>query len=174
MAGNKCSKDFLNKTLLFIVKLLIENNITDWFIGYGTLLGVVRENSCIDQDDDIDIIIHNIHYDVLKKCLQEHGFVFEYGYDIGNSTKILKTKQSQNFASIDFYMASIDNKGNFHDEWEGVHWSNCYDESKQLIQRSWNNVTLNLPNNYEDKLIKRYGHDWRVPRDSWGTGNKNL
>ena len=48
--------------ILFIVTLLNDNNIDKWFVCYGTLLGLVRENSCIDNDDDIDIIIEKGHY----------------------------------------------------------------------------------------------------------------
>ena len=53
MVGKKNDKILLNKTLLFIIKLLNDNNIKNWFIGYGTLLGIIRENSCIDGDDDV-------------------------------------------------------------------------------------------------------------------------
>ena len=53
--GNNNSQEKLNNTLIKITNLLNENNIHDWFIGYGTLLGIVREDSCIENDDDIDI-----------------------------------------------------------------------------------------------------------------------
>ena len=58
MAGGPKSEKLLNNTLLFIIKLLNKNNIKNWFVAYGTLLGIVRNNSCIDGDNDIDIIIH--------------------------------------------------------------------------------------------------------------------
>ena len=57
MAGDKNNRSLLNHTLMFIVKLLNDNNVSNWFIGYGTLLGIIRENSCIAGDDDVDIII---------------------------------------------------------------------------------------------------------------------
>ena len=57
MAGTKQTSEKLNKTLLFLITLLNDNNIKNWFVCYGTLLGLVRENSCIDNDDDIDVII---------------------------------------------------------------------------------------------------------------------
>ena len=46
----------LNNGLKQIVKDLDEYKINNWFIGYGTLLGIVINNSCINNDD-IDIII---------------------------------------------------------------------------------------------------------------------
>jgi phosphorylcholine metabolism protein LicD len=44
-----------------IVNLLISMKIENWFIGYGTLLGIIRDESCIEGDDDIDIIVDEIH-----------------------------------------------------------------------------------------------------------------
>ena len=52
-AGDKFTKDKLNNILIRIVSLLHQNKLKNWFIGYGTLLGITRKNSCIDYDDDI-------------------------------------------------------------------------------------------------------------------------
>ena len=89
MAGSKNNKISLNKTLMFIIKLLNDNNIMNWFIGYGTLLGIIRENSCIDGYDDIDIIIDKSNYDVVKQLLIKNGIEFCYGFGINKSTDIL-------------------------------------------------------------------------------------
>lgn len=168
MAGRNTNEEFLNETLKFIVALLAENNITDWFIGYGTLLGIIRNNSCIDGDDDIDIIMNKSHYEVLKKLLINKGFEIEYGYGINKSTDILKTKGTAMFSTIDFYMATVDNEGNFFDKWENVIWSNCYNDDKQLLLRQWSGLDLYIPLNYETKLINRYGESWRKPQRSKG------
>ena len=134
MAGKKTSKKKLNNTLMFIIKLLNDNNIKNWFIGYGTLLGIIRENSCINGDDDIDIITDESNYDIIKKLLIERNIVIEYGRKIGKRKEILKTKNNKHYCSVDFYMASIDKKGNFNDKWENVIWSECYNEKNELIQ----------------------------------------
>jgi phosphorylcholine metabolism protein LicD len=170
MAGIKNKKDFLNKTLLFIIKLLNNNNITDWFIGYGTLLGIIRENSCINGDDDIDIICNKKNYSVIKELLNNNNFIFEYEYKINDSQNILKTKSNSNYCSVDFYMCDVDKNGNFNDLWEKVIWSECYIDNKnnKLIEYNWNNNILYIPNNYEVKLINRYGNDWRIPKISKG------
>ena len=41
---NKNSKVKLNNTLIHIIKLLHKYNINNWFIAYGTLLGIIRNN----------------------------------------------------------------------------------------------------------------------------------
>ena len=168
MAGEKNEQLLLNKTLMFIIKLLNYNNIMNWFIGYGTLLGIIRQNSCIYGDDDIDIIIDKSNYDVLKQLLIENHIEIEYGYGINKSKNILKTKKNTKYCSVDFYMASIDAKGNFNDTWENVIWSECYNENNELIRHTWNENILYLPFNYEKKLINRYGKDWRIPQNNKG------
>ena len=90
-AGNINSQDKLNRTLLVIIKILNVNNIKNWFVGYGTLLGIVRENSCIDGDDDNDIVCDILNYETIKKTLTKHGFTFE---NI-DSTYILKNQRNQ-------------------------------------------------------------------------------
>tara|TARA_Y100000588_G_C14074602_1_gene847349 strand:- start:22 stop:594 length:573 start_codon:yes stop_codon:yes gene_type:complete len=164
----KNSKKKLNSTLLFLINILNSNNIKNWFIGYGTLLGIVRENSCIDGDDDIDIICDKKNRSVLLKSMLKNGFKFTYGYGIGNSKKILKTVPTDTYASIDFYMASIDKRGNFKDEWENVIWSECYNENNELKKYIWNENIIYFPFNYKTKLINRYGKKWRIPQNNKG------
>lgn len=164
MAGNSCSSEKLNNTLLFIIKLLNTNNIKNWFIGYGTLLGIVRENSCIDGDDDVDIIIDQVNYDIIKQLMSDNGIKIEYGYGIRNSKNILKTIPNDEYCSIDFYMTSVDKCGNFNDTWDAVIWSECTD----LIRREWNGEVIYLPKNYETKLLNRYGDNWRIPQKNKG------
>jgi phosphorylcholine metabolism protein LicD len=168
MAGEKHSKALLNNTLMFIIKLLNDNNIKNWFVGYGTLLGIIREDSCIEGDDDVDIVIDKTNYDIIKQLMIENNIKLEFGYNIDNNTNILKTKENDNYCSIDFYMATTDIKGNYNDTWENVIWSNCYNENNELIQHIWNKNILYLPFNYEIKLLNRYGEDWRIPQNSKG------
>jgi hypothetical protein len=164
MAGKTNPEEMLNDTLLFIIKLLNAHDIKNWFIGYGTLLGIVRRNSCINGDDDVDIVIDRVNYDKVKQLLVENGIKLEYGYGIGNSRNILKTIPTEKYCSVDFYMASVDTNGNYNDTWEGVVWSECND----LIRREWNGEILYLPKNHETKLLNRYGKDWRIPQMSKG------
>jgi len=168
MGGNKNDQILLTNTLMFIVKLLNDNNINNWFIAYGTLLGIIRNNSCIDGDDDVDIVIDRNNYDILKKILIENDIEIEPEFDKDPRRYILKTKVNKNYCSVDFYMAYIDEKGNFKDPWENVIWSECYNEKNELIQHIWNDNILYLPLNYEIKLINRYGESWRIPQNTKG------
>jgi hypothetical protein len=166
MAGKHTDKEKLNRTLEKVCGILNENNIQDWFIMFGTLLGIVRENSCIQGDDDLDIMI-NCDYQHLRSTFEKQGFNFMVGnYGIKNPDTILKSHPTQEFGSVDFYMCNVNESGDFHTPWNRNHISNCYINSieKSFIKHPWRNTVLNLPNDYENKLICMYGSDWRVPQ----------
>ena len=162
-AGNTNTKEKLNNTLVFISKLLNQNNIQNWFIGYGTLLGIIRGNSCIEGDDDIDIICDINDRENIKRILQNNGICLD---NVSNKY-ITKTKETEQYSSVDFYNSEIDCNGGFKDNWEKVLWSNCYNNNK-LIEFKWMDTYLYLPNNYEQKLLNRYGERWRVPQKTKG------
>jgi hypothetical protein len=162
MTGKKTSSTILNDTLSCVVKLFNDNNVDKWFICYGTLLGLIRENSCIDGDDDIDIITDKNNYDKIKQILTDNNFTLTYGYKIGKSRNILKTKETKKFCTMDIYMADF-NDTNVYDLWNRLTISDCYlDNSQQnFIKYIWNEDTLFLPNNSERILTNRYGK-WQV------------
>lgn len=166
MVGKKESSDKLNKTLLFLITLLNNHNITNWFVCYGTLLGLVRENSCIDNDDDIDIIIEKSNYDLIKRVLIENNFKLELGYGITNSKNIIKTQSTSEYASIDIYMGYYTN-GTVVDLWNNLTIKECFldPENKTFIETKFKGQNIYYPNNYTKILINRYGNTWHIKQD---------
>lgn len=146
MVGTRETSEKLNKTLLFLITLLNNNNIKNWFICYGTLLGLVRENSCIDKDDDIDIIIEKSNYDNIKKILIENNFKLTYGFGIGNSKYIIKTESTSDYGSIDIYMGDYNNK-NVVDLWNKLTIKDCFldTHNKTFIEKKWNGQKIYYP-----------------------------
>lgn len=65
-------------------------------------------------------------------------------------------------APIDLYVCDI------YDSHEKVLWTNCLDSNGKLLIYEWNNINLNIPNQYENKLNGRYGADWKIPKNSKG------
>uniref|UniRef100_A0A6C0BZH7 LicD/FKTN/FKRP nucleotidyltransferase domain-containing protein n=1 Tax=viral metagenome TaxID=1070528 RepID=A0A6C0BZH7_9ZZZZ len=159
--GNRQSRQKLNRTLKFIVQLLHKNNINDWFVCYGTLLGLIRENNCIDGDDDIDIIVEKKNYKKIKNLLLTHNLEIE-NYDNG----ILKTKETNEYASIDIYMADY-NEDNVFDIWNKLTIQNCYlnKNKKNFIEIKWKGEKVYIPNNYKKILVNTYGKDWMIKKN---------
>lgn len=162
MVGRKENSETLNATLVRISKILNDNSITGWFICYGTLLGIIRENSCIDGDDDIDIVIHKSKYDELRRVLIENGF------DIGSvrrkgSEKFIIKPHMKNYSSIDIYMAEFKD-GNVFDLWNNFNIKDCFLDNflETFVELRWRDTTLYLPNNYIRILENRYGSSWYI------------
>ena len=164
MAGEKETAEKLNKTLLFLITLLNNNNIKNWFVCYGTLLGLVREDSCIDNDDDIDIITEKSNFFIIKKILIENNFELELGKGWGKH--IIKTKATSDYASIDIYMGRYDNK-NVIDLWNKLKIKDCFfdTDNKTFIKKNWKGQDIYYPNNYKKILINRYGNSWNIKID---------
>ena len=159
MAGIYTDKEKLNRTLEKVCNILNENNINDWFIMFGTLLGIIRENSCIQGDDDLDIMI-NCDYQKLRSTFEKESFIFTSDYGIQNPDTILKTEPCDRYGSIDFYMCDVNEYGDFYTPWHRVKSR----ESKPFIAKEWRSTTLNLPNGYLEKLVSMYGKDWEIPQ----------
>jgi hypothetical protein len=168
MAGTPQNKEKLNRTLEKVCNILHTEGIKDWCIMYGTLLGIVRENGCIAGDDDIDIII-NCEYSVLKALFKGYDFRFYrngWGRRFRRTKHILKTKPTDSFSSVDFYIADVNQEGIFDVRWMKNKISNCYVDlnKKTFVEKSWRSTILHLPNDYEDKLVSMYGDEWKIPK----------
>ena len=156
MAGSKMKQDLLNTTLKLVLYLLTKHNFQNWFIAYGTLLGIHRDGQCIDGDDDVDIVIDDRDLPRLREVLKQEGLQFCNKEFIKKSNYFVRI-EGEHHCPVDFYGAKVDNDGNYLDCWEVVAWSKC----TPLIKRVWNGLQLQLPQNVEKKLEGRYGKDWK-------------
>ena len=115
MAGSAERADKLNYTLNWVVDLFEKHGITDWFIAYGTLLGVTREDSCIDGDDDVDICISKEHWDDLYDPLMKKNMLTQNTYYIREN--FICTRKTEKLAQVDFYVCDVNELGDFNDTW---------------------------------------------------------
>ena len=165
MAGQKESRVKLNRTLLYIARLLHAHGLHNWFVAYDTLLGLVRAGSCIEGDDDVDIIIDSTARKTVADLLVSEGFELDM-----HKKNFIKTHGNAQFASIDFYCANYNpHTTDFHDTWENVRWTKCKTEHGSFSEIFFGGgVKINLPAHAEVKLEGRYGKNWRIPQPTKG------
>ena len=157
MAGAPESSQRLNDTLCWIVDLMDKNSINDWFVSYGTLLGLIRDGSCIDGDDDIDICINFDHWDDIYDPLKKKNILTPNEYYIRDN--FMCTRKTQKYGQVDFYLCNVTEDGDFIDTWEDVTWSGCYNDG-ELHTIEFCDRKVNIPHNAVEKLSRRYGSTW--------------
>lgn len=171
MTGPRTNKDKLNHTLETVCNILHENKISDWFVFFGTLLGLTRDNSCIQGDDDLDIMI-KYDYQELRSLFSKQGFKFQK-LNKNNQThrredinSLLKIQSCNKYASFDFYICDVNESGDFHTPWHGVTSTESYLDlkAKTFVNKKWRSTVVQLPNNYESKVVNMYGPNWRTPQ----------
>jgi len=78
-------KEDLDKNFFSIINILKKNNIPYW-IGQGTLLGIVREKKLIEWDHDIDICVwfKEVEKEKMVELLTKDNFVYQEHLGFGN------------------------------------------------------------------------------------------
>ena len=167
MTGIARSKEQLNEGLTFLCEKLHKHNVNKWFIGYGTLLGIVRDGTCIDGDDDLDIVVDVTEIAKVRSLITH--LIENNGFKITIDKKEKFMQISCKSVQIDFYFADVDSAGNFFDLHEKVTWSECLIDNK-VPTIKWLGTDINVPNNRIEKLQNRYGEHWRkrIPKHEPG------
>ena len=151
MAGISESKDKLNSSLIKISKILNKNKFDQWFIAYGTLLGIVRNNSCIDGDDDIDImesngviVSNNLDFDGVDIIVSKIPII-----DVNIENININDNHDNSHRRINSFSSAYDgflNDGfdeDFLNEIE-TNYSNGNNENVNLININTNNTNINI------------------------------
>jgi len=98
--------------LLFIIKILKD---IEYFIFFGTLLGVVRDNRLIDGDDDVDLYVNIKDKDKLIKILRDHNIEVNLTLPMNKSGYFIQVFRKINgkTLTIDFYLYETELEKNY-------------------------------------------------------------
>ena len=164
----KVSLENNESNLVFFSKLLTN---VEYFIFFGTLLGITRENRLIDGDDDIDFYINLKNRNQLINDLKIGNIDVDLTLSVNKNKSFLQVKRVvQNEILItDFYFYESNIEKNFIiEKWNfegGTH-----DKSKHLRipkkfiyplkKISFKDTVLFLPNEKELICEFLYGRNW--------------
>lgn len=160
----RVSSENNNKNLIIISKILNKNGV-DFFPFYGTLLGLVREDSCIDGDDDIDLMVSYDDRDRIYEIMSGLGMK---NTDGGRNFLQFTYRIKDQPVIADFYLFEEEDEylierwnffGRERDENYSVHF-----DKKQIFPLSkieWRGVELKMPNDPESVVEYCYGKEWR-------------
>lgn len=160
----RIKSDDNNKNLTIICKILNKNKIT-YFPFYGTLLGLVREGSCIDGDDDIDIMVPYQEKEKIYNIMNGMGMK---NTDGGNNFLQFTYRINKTPVIADFYFFEeseeyVIEKWNFFGKENNQKYNIHYDKKHifPITTSTWNEVLIPYPANPEALVRYCYGEEWK-------------
>lgn len=159
----------------FITSFASKNNY-DIFFDMGTLLGIVRENSFIKHDLDVDVGLfcdsEKTKNEIIKS-LKKEGAKLKYVFEMGGSTIV---ESSFTYKGIKFDINFYNNDGSdsvcylmFRDP-ERRYENNEFDivelrcnKIKPVQNVIFCNCIVQVPDNPKAYLSERYGPNWMIP-----------
>lgn len=156
-AGLNISRDVREKHFKNVISMLNDNNI-EYFVGYGSLLGIIREGRLLEFDDDIDILVSEKDYNKAYELVSKKYALLRLDHDFctGNPLE----------GKIELYKyIKKDNK--VIDTWSLKHGTpSTYDIDIvfpiKRIYVSSVGIQINVPKSPENFLGSVYSN-WRVP-----------
>lgn len=169
--------NFASDILKKLINYLNNNNLV-YYLEFGTLLGIVRENKILEWDDDIDISIQSgdfvevnnkldFLFMKLKKDFDDIGI--QYDKRIRYSSPDKPIQIDLNFSSIlgEINEFDINISLLYFVDGYGIQVLNKIPERMYLTNENieWDGIKVRVPKDYEEYLEITYG-DWKVPKKS--------
>lgn len=167
----KITEKYKHKNLRVLLKDVIEKfnkyKINYW-VDYGTLLGLVRENDIIKHDSDIDICLHpnNTNLaDKLAKICDELGADHTLTYEPRDRLfRIFQTnirnpiKHTYFQIYSDLYMTKMEN--DYYVDCSGKLHKSLLGKTKKI---EWEGLDVTVPEKIHETLVWRYGENYMTP-----------
>lgn len=184
------NKNF-QKNGLFVLqqfdKCLSDNNV-NYMLGFGSLLGAIREHGFIKHDLDIDTCMWHDEYfkKNARECLEKQGFVYDQSKSINNGEKGMEVTFYLCNIRIDIFLIypAINDLPYTCHSWMPYGDATTRYESMKKYGRLvpyrfeapyprettrvfFNGLRLPVPVNYDEMLRFRYGNDYMIPDPTW-------
>jgi phosphorylcholine metabolism protein LicD len=174
------------KMLNDVTDILDKYNVKYW-LDFGTLLGIVRENRILPWDDDMDISIFEQDFEIMRtkvmpeiKAMRYRDYLRYFNSSIGpfkeGMPRSFKVRTNRLFffkgyVKLDiFIMYKNDQKYN----WLELGELHSLPENllKEFDYFDFNGKKYRVPKDYDKYLTYHYG-DWRVPNENYNSSIDN-
>jgi len=159
-------RDNLRKIAVNTIKLFNKYNVEYW-VDFGTLLGIIRENDIILGDNYVDICIldtksNHEKMKLVKNDIEKLGFKFTK-----EKWDAYRVKKLMLFADI--YINKFDYKNKLYLGPVGNNQNVSFDligTPKTIIWKKYN-LPVKVPENIHEVLVWRYGNDYMTPKHNF-------
>ena len=165
------------KSAIHEVHTLLTSANLPYFADYGTLLGIVRDNGFIKNDDDIDFTVPPDapspvkYFEVLSKSQK---LVFCSGFEYQG--RITELTYSFKGIPVDLFFSVIEDGTIYNYAYEYVHNSPDWIPYREMRRvngcyevRIFKGCEVVIPKDFDEILTTKYG-TWRVPLDFASVG----
>ena len=162
-SGSNINKEIRIRGLKKIITILNNNNI-DYFVLYGSLLGLIREGELLENDDDIDILVHTDNIDHTLQLMKNHNMPIKTSY----ANKIF-IHESKDYGKIEIYRYVVEGK-ELIDVWTkqalntGVFPKDFILPTKTM---KFYDLDIKVPQ-YPEKTLDHFYKDWKTPTNDKG------
>lgn len=169
--------------VISVIHECFDNYNINYFLDFGTLLGMIREKNFISHDLDIDIgVIVNNKADIvfLRNILMNLGFKLKYEYIFKNLTvedsfvyKNIKIdisyyRNDNKYSRCWLFYTDSDvtiNKEDMNNNMNVVELRYSKIHETEILEI--NGIKMRIPKNAEKLLEEKYGKEWKKPDKSW-------
>jgi hypothetical protein len=178
----KRNKRFIQngETVLLQAKKALDNISIHYWLDFGTLLGVYRDNALLPNDLDIDLGVFLKDYSPeIENTMRKHGFKLVKEYSIDDKRYGLEQTYEFEGVTVDLFYYGFD---------ENRMWSHVFVNHQEMTfnesiskkggllpieqyfpktgftQVTFLNNNFNIPDPAHDYLEFHYGKDYRIPR----------
>ena len=158
-----CRCMIIRRLFLDTVNVLNDNGINYW-VDFGTLLGICRDGDIIMGDDDADICIPSTEENKLESALSNSGLVWRK-FDWGAFRTYKKFFGKEYFTDI-----FIAKKNKIHYQIpsaEDTPIELLTDINLENVMLGDHSVKIMIPKRREELLEFRYGKKWKIPLKKW-------
>jgi phosphorylcholine metabolism protein LicD len=178
------------------IALQLLNDVTDvldkydvkYWLDFGTLLGVVREDRILPWDDDIDLSIFESDIEVMKtkvmpeiKKLRYRGYIRYFTDNVqplkNNDLRSFKIRNNRFFFLRGYVKLDIFVLYNIDKKLYWVEHSEPHSLPEDLLTEfdmiKFNGKDYRIPKDYDKYLTYHYG-DWRTPNEDYNSSIDNV
>ena len=144
---------------------LTRAQIRHW-VTYGSLLGLVRQNSLLAWDTDLDIALApGVSFEAVRGALQEAGLRPQMVKRRDN--RVVSVKVCKDGIRADLFLLESQNGTLVDFEGKGGFVLTLSHPAMAVVERSFGKRTFPVPAEAEAYLAHLYGPEWRVPARNW-------
>lgn len=171
------SKQVKFARVLLDMNTILNKNNQKYFLAFGTLLGVIRENKFIEHDNDIDlgILFKDLIPDLKEKILSSNLFKLKHSLGKVDTGYELSFTHIELDVSIDlFVFYKNENGSNENYYWTSTYFNICDETPNKMCRWKYTPFTLKLisfidkiffiPSDEYLYLEESYGKDWMISK----------